>query len=137
MADSTYAWSRIVYGAEKDDDGNVIGQKSIAPGDPVSQGDLDVSDEEWQLLQDQEVVREYPLPESLQDTYLSPRQIMQEKLIAANEGFDRTGPTAELLKRFDDEGELKPAEEIEVATTPGPTGSTPSQPPPSNVPSDT
>ena len=132
MADSTYAWSRIVYGAEKDDDGNVIGSKSVAPGDSVSQSDLDVSDEEWQSLVDQEVVREYPFPESLQDPYLSPRQIMQEKLIAASEGFDRTGPTAELLKRFDDEGELKPDEEVEVATTPGPTGSQQK----SNAPSD-
>jgi len=134
MADSTYAWSRIIYGVEKDDDGNVIGQKSIAPGDPVSQGDLGVEDDEWQLLQDQEVVREYPLPESLQDPFLSPRQIMQDKLIDAQEGFDRTGPTADLLKRFDDEGELLPAEEIEIATQ-APSTPEPTQPPPSNAPS--
>jgi len=116
MADTMYAWSRIVYGAEKDDDGNIIGPKAIEVGDPVSQSDLGISDEEWQSLVDGEVVREYELPEELRDPALSPRQIMQNKLIEAQEGFDRSGPTADLLRRFDDEGKVVPAEEVVVET---------------------
>jgi hypothetical protein len=111
MADTMYAWSRILYGAERDDEGNLLGPKAIEVGDSVSQSDIDVSDEEWQSLVDQEVVRSYPLADDLKDVALSPRQIMQNKLTDAQQGYDVTGPTADLVRRFDDEGEVLSEEE--------------------------
>jgi hypothetical protein len=130
-----YAWSNIVYGAEQDAEGNYLGQKVVAAGDEVDQGTLAVSDEEWQMLQDQEVVREYELPEDLRDTFRSPRQIMQDKLIAAQQGFDTTGPTADLVKRFDDEGNVLTEEQmVEVATQKEPSTTTPTQTPSQSQP---
>lgn len=107
-----YAWSRIVYDAERDDKGNIVSQKAVEPGDEVDQGTLGISDEEWQQLVDEEVVREYELPEDLRDPFRSPRQLMQDKLIEAQQGFDISGPTADLLRRFDDEGNIKDEEQV-------------------------
>lgn len=107
-----YAWSRIIYGAEKDDEGNYLGPKAVEVGDDVDQSTLGVSDEEWQLLQDQGVVRDQQLPEDLRDPFRSPRQLMQDKLTAAQQGFDQSGLTDDLLRRFDDEGNVITEEEI-------------------------
>ena len=104
MADTMYAWSRILYGAEKDDEGNITGPKALEIGDEVSQDTLGISDEEWQSLIDGGVVQTYALPDDLKSPFRSPRQLMQDKLIAAQQGFDESGPTADLLRRFDDEG---------------------------------
>lgn len=53
-----YAWSRIA--ASRNEWGRV--EKWIEPGDEVSQSDLDVSDDEWQELQDLGAVREEEYP---------------------------------------------------------------------------
>ncbi|HEY1249167.1 MAG TPA: hypothetical protein VGE97_09280 [Nitrososphaera sp.] len=130
MANTMYAWSRILYGVEKDDEGNVLGPKAIEIGDSVSQSDLDMSDEDWQNLVDQQVVRDVEMPDYLKDPFRSPRQIMQDRLTEAQEGFDRSGPTADLLRRFDDEGEVVQPEEINPET--GKTTPAPQAPPPAS-----
>lgn len=134
MADTMYAWSRILYGAEKDDKGNVTGQKAFEVGDEVSQGDLKADDAEWKSLIDGGVLRSYPMPDDLKDPALSPRQIMQNKLTEAQQGFDATGPTDDLVRRFDDEGNVKteeikatPERPSELATTTE-SGNAPSNP---------
>jgi hypothetical protein len=136
MAETMYAWSRILYGAKKDDQGNVIGQKAFQVGDEVSQSKLGADDVEWKSLVDGGVVRSVPLPDDLKDPSLSPRQIMQNKLTAAQQGFDTTGPTSDLIKRFDDEGEVQTQEVKKSAATEQeqPAAATPT---PGNVPSNT
>jgi hypothetical protein len=109
-----YAWSRILYGAETDDNGNVLGPKAFEVNDSVSQDDTGADDEQWESWVNDGVVREVKMPEGLQDPTASPRQLMQLKLIDAQEGFNMSGPTEDLLRRFDDEGELVPEETEEI-----------------------
>jgi hypothetical protein len=114
MAETMYAWSRILYGAETDDNGNVLGPKAFEVNDSVSQDDTGADDEQWESWVNDGVVREVKMPEGLQDPTASPRQLMQLKLIDAQEGFNMSGPTEDLLRRFDDEGELVPEETEEI-----------------------
>lgn len=53
-----YAWSRF---AKDIDEWGHVGSY-IEPGDEISQGDIGVSDEEWQELQDVGAVSETPYP---------------------------------------------------------------------------
>ena len=116
MADQMYAWSRILYGAERNDQGEITGVKAFEIGDPVSASDLGVSDEVFQAeMVDTGVVQTEPLPDDLKDPFRSPRQLMQDKLVAVQQGFDASGPTADLLVRFDNEGNVKSEEELAQA----------------------
>jgi hypothetical protein len=54
-----YAWSRF---AKDKDEWGMVGSW-IEPGDEISQSDLDISDEEWQELQDLGAVRETAYPD--------------------------------------------------------------------------
>lgn len=54
-----YAWSR--FAKTTNEWGRV--DEWIEPGDEITQSDLDLSDDEWQELQDLGAVREEPFPE--------------------------------------------------------------------------
>jgi len=63
-----FAWTDIHNGGEtKEVRGRniVVNRNMVKLGDPVSQSDLDVSDEEWQGLLDGGSVRDYPLPDGI------------------------------------------------------------------------
>jgi hypothetical protein len=113
-----YAWSRIVYGAERDDDGNILGPLAVEVNEAVDQEAVGADDDQWQVWVDDGVIRETRMPDALQDANASPRQLMQNMLTEAQEGFNMSGPTEDLLRRFDDEGAIVPTEETqEIAFT--------------------
>jgi hypothetical protein len=77
-----YAWTEIRYGGEAEkipvaggrSERFVVKSRNVIPlGDEVSQSDIDADDDYWQHLQDEGIVRPYPLPEGT-DEYTSPTQ---------------------------------------------------------------
>lgn len=89
-----YAWSNIHYGGEVEErlspNGAVrkiiVSRDVVECGQPVSQGQLGITDEEWEHLIESDVVRTYPLPEGA-DEYTSPNRAVMRMI-------------------YDDEGEL-------------------------------
>jgi hypothetical protein len=75
-----YAWSPITFGAERDDQGNILKTKVHAFGEKVSAGDLDLTDDQFKELVDSGAVRNYPPPDDMPENYpRSPRDWMMEK----------------------------------------------------------
>lgn len=63
MADKMYAFSTIRYGAEKDESGYITGYKEIGIGEPVSQSDIEATDDGWAQLVESGAVRPYEYPD--------------------------------------------------------------------------
>lgn len=63
MADTMYAWTPILYGVNKDDDGNITGRKQVNPGDSVTASKLGIDDENFNALVEAGSVRPYKMPE--------------------------------------------------------------------------
>lgn len=73
-----YAWAPIRYGVEKDDQGVITSTLIRAVGEEVSQGDIDASDEDWNYLVANGIVRdaEYPVDVSAGGVLEAPRDVM-------------------------------------------------------------
>lgn len=69
-----YAWSDINHGAEVDDGGYTIKRLTVKAGDEVDKKKLDISDEDWDTLVEQKVVRKAKYPEL--GRYDSPKRAM-------------------------------------------------------------
>lgn len=69
-----YAWTDINYGAEVDDGGFTIKRHVVKAGEEVNQKKLGVSDEDWNTLVEQKVVRKAKYPALGQ--YDSPKRAM-------------------------------------------------------------
>lgn len=93
-----YAWSK--FKKEVNEWGQVT--EWINPGDSVSQGDLDVGDDEWQYLIDSGAVREEEYPENLPPD-VSPAEYYaanpEEAQKAAEGQVDTSTPSAEAMPK--------------------------------------
>lgn len=63
MADTFYAWSPILYGADFDDKGNKLGDLRKEYGDTVSAADLNLDDRQFQQLVDSGAVKNFAPPQ--------------------------------------------------------------------------
>jgi|SRR5215831_35081 len=121
------AWSPIVTG-ELDDRGQPV---TIKLGESVSASDLDMTDEEFQTLIDNKVVREQPYPQSLVDSVIPPSEYFKDLLAGAAEGSlteDQVKELAGMNLGFDDSSSTKLAptsEEVEDVS--GTTSTTPAK----------
>jgi hypothetical protein len=83
-----YAWSDIYYGGKSEKmttrtgaERTVITERNIVHhGDKVSQSKLGVTDEQWQTMIDGGSVREYPVPEGV-DEHTSPHRAVMSTLV--------------------------------------------------------
>lgn len=69
-----YAWTDINYGAEVDDNGHTIKRHDVKAGEKVDQKKLNLSDEDWDILVNERVVRKAPLPKV--GRYQSPKRAL-------------------------------------------------------------
>lgn len=93
-----YAWSPILYGAETDDSGNIVGQKMLQINDTVDAGTLGVDDDVFQEeLVASGAVRDKQLPDDLISDLRSPRQLAADKMAARQEVFNTGDIPEELL----------------------------------------
>lgn len=69
-----YAWTDINYGAEVDANGHTIKRHNVAAGEKVDAKKLGISDEEWDKLVEQKVVRKAQLPKL--GRYESPKRAL-------------------------------------------------------------
>lgn len=92
MADKYYAWTTI--NTEVDEYGKV--QDSIAPGEPVTQSDLDMGDEEWEELVASGAVRTEEYPDVPDDMSPAEHMRQQEAEVAAGTADDDTKEAVEL-----------------------------------------
>lgn len=105
MADTMYAWSPILYGAEVDPDTGVMGKaERIEMGETVSASDLDIEDADFDALVESGAVRPYAppeLPENFQGSVVDhlkdeARKAMGEDAdVAFSLGGSYFGPTPE------------------------------------------
>lgn len=98
MAD--YAWSKIVYGVELNDDKSKKGDLFASPGDEVSASKLNLSEEDYQELKDIGAVRDYPFPEILQDPLQSPTQLIAKGLANSETIAATVGVSPELVDAY-------------------------------------
>lgn len=83
-----YAWSDLYNGGESEKRSRANGQEMtvvlsrnvIERGQPVSQADLGVSDEEWESLVEGGSVRDYPLPDGASE-YVAPSTAIVRSLV--------------------------------------------------------
>lgn len=83
-----YAWSDLYNGGESEKRARanglemtvVLERNVISHGDPVTQSDLGVSDEEWESLLAGGSIRNYPPPDGTSD-YVSPSTAMMRTLV--------------------------------------------------------
>jgi len=101
MAD-TYAWSDISYGVERDEVDPTVIVKRLQKnrGEKVSQSDLKVSDSEWDSLLESGAVRDYPLPDELNDPLRSPNQLIAEGLAESETVAATYGVSPELVDAY-------------------------------------
>lgn len=84
MADTFYAWTNFEI-VDPDEPGNPRKMTRINPGDTVTAGDLDLSDEEFQAYVDSGSIRKQEYPDMGNFTG-SPVELAKAKLHAASEG---------------------------------------------------
>jgi hypothetical protein len=100
MADTYYAWSRILYGVEKNDDGSKKNDLAANPGDEVSASSLDISDEQFKELVASGAVRDYPFPPELQDPLTSPNTLIAQGLADSETVASTYGVSPELVDAY-------------------------------------
>lgn len=95
-----YAWSRILYGAELNEDGTKKGDLVLEPGEEASASGMKLTDEQFQELVDSEAVRDYQFPDSLQDPLASPNQLIAQGLAEADTVASTVGTSPELVQAY-------------------------------------
>jgi hypothetical protein len=102
MADTMYAWSRILYGVELSDDANKSKLRDLAvePGEEVTAEKLNVTDEQFQELVDGGAVRNYPFPKDLQDPLTSPNTLIAQGLADSETVAATVGVSPELVDAY-------------------------------------
>lgn len=102
MADTYYAWSEIIYGAEHDetDPKLILGVKSVKPGEKVDAKMIGVSEEEFERMVETGSIRNYPFPKELQDPTASPNQLIAQQLVDAEGVAAAYGVSPELVDAY-------------------------------------
>lgn len=100
MADTYYAWSRILYDIERNDDNSKKSDVYANPGDEVSASSLGISDEQFQELIDGGAVRNYPFPPELQDPLTSPNTLIAQGLADSETVASTYGVSPELVDAY-------------------------------------
>ncbi len=98
--DTYYAWSRILYGEEKNDDGSKKNDLYASPGDEVSASSLNISDEQFEELVAGGAVRKYPFPPELQDPLTSPNTLIAQGLADSETVASTYGVSPELVDAY-------------------------------------
>lgn len=126
MADTYYAWSRILYDIERNDDNTKKSDVYASPGDEVSASSLKLSDEQFQELIDGGAVRNYPFPPELQDPLTSPNTLIAQGLAQSETVAATFGVSPELVDAYmrqrkaqqtPTEGEVTPEGTVTTTTT--------------------
>lgn len=79
MADTYYAWTRILHGAERDDQQNITKQLFLNPGDTVTRDQIGDDEASWREKVEGGAVRTMPYPDMPPEFQGSPIEFLRQK----------------------------------------------------------